>query len=198
MTRRSFGDRSRFAIEVHEFYGDGDVARRVDVWAAGVWLTCDDNHVYVPHFVECLQHEVARLLADPTSRNESRPNPERSFADSYLHLKAKDDNTEYLAYRFMDWGPTADNVSMLLFREEGTAYLPFRISQRSDHKPSELSQVFVAELPERELALVLHDTAWLLMGSWAYRSNRAVAAPNQGDYYTFFETRLWSATLHRN
>jgi hypothetical protein len=121
--RSRFGDRSRFAVEVGESSGDTDAARRVDVWAAGVWLTCDDNNVYVPHFAGCLQHAVGSLLVDPTHRRLGRPYPELSFADNYRRLRAEEDNTDYLAYRFMDWGPTADNVGMLLFREGGTAVL---------------------------------------------------------------------------
>ncbi|OWK37830.1 hypothetical protein [Fimbriiglobus ruber] len=163
-----FGDRSRFAVEVGESHSDTDAARRVDVWAAGVWLTCDDNNVYVPHFAGCLQHAVGYLLSDPQC-SCGRPYPELSVADNYRRLwgGAQTDNAQYLSYRFMHWGPTADNVSMLLFREAGTAYLPFSFCWPVR---AELGQVFVAQLPEWELAAVLHDTAWALMWDWADRS----------------------------
>jgi hypothetical protein len=170
MVRRLFGDRSRFAIEVGEFYGDTDAARRVDVWAADVWLTCDDNNVYVPHFAGCLQHAVSNLLVDPTYRLLGRPYLGLSIEDNYRCLRAEEDNTDFLAYGFMDWGPTADNVGMLLFREAGTAYMPFAFWRPDHHEPSELGQVFVAVLSERELASVLHDAAWFIMWAWADRS----------------------------
>ncbi len=67
----------------------------------------------------------------------------------------------------MDWGPTADNVSMLLFREEGTAYLPFSFERPDHHVPSELGKVFLAELPVWELARVLHDAGWAMMWDWS-------------------------------
>src|SRR5262245_43277645 len=41
---RRFGDQRRFAIEVGEFYFPEKRARRVDIWAADRWLTCDDNN----------------------------------------------------------------------------------------------------------------------------------------------------------
>jgi hypothetical protein len=173
MMNRWFGDRSRFAIEIGEFYGDDITPRRVDVWAAGIWLTCDDNSVYVPFFAGRLQRAVGSLLVDPTYRRLGRPYPELSIEDNYRRLRAEaeEDNTDYRAYGFMDdWGPTADNVGMLLFREGGTAYLPFAFLRPDHHDPSELGRVFVAELPERELALVLHEAAWGIMWSWADRS----------------------------
>ncbi len=171
MARGTYGKRRRFAITVGEALSDNGRSRRVDVWAAGRWLTCDDNNVYVPFFAGCLQHAVGCLLSDPQHRR-GRPHPEQSVADNYRRLRAdaEADNAEYLSYRFMHWGPTADNVSMLLFREGGTAYLPFSFWRPDHHVPAELGQVFVAELPEWELAGVLHDAAWAIMWDWADRS----------------------------
>jgi hypothetical protein len=74
-------------------------------------------------------------------------------------------------FRFMSWGPTADNVRMLIFREGDTAILPFEFHRPDHHKPRERGQVFVAELPWRELAEVLHNAAWHLMWVWSDRSN---------------------------
>ena len=42
------GDKRTFAADVGD--SDGTDLRRVDLWAAGQWLTCDDNAVYVPQF----------------------------------------------------------------------------------------------------------------------------------------------------
>jgi hypothetical protein len=165
----TFGQLTRFAITVGEILSDNGGSRRVDVWAADHWLTCEDNNVNVPHFAGCLQHAVRSLLSDPQHRR-GRPYPELSVEDNYRRLRAEDDNTEYLSYQFMNWGPTADNVGMLLFREEGTAYLPFSFLRPDHHVPSELGKVFVVELPEWELAGVLHDAAWALMWDWADRS----------------------------
>jgi hypothetical protein len=101
-----------------------------------------------------------------------RPYPELSIEDNYRRLQAdaETDNREYLSYRFMHWGPTADNVRVLLFREAGIAYLPFSFCWPDGQVPSELGKVFVAELSEWELAGVMHDAAWALMWDWADRS----------------------------
>ncbi|MGW7611238.1 hypothetical protein ACWGKW_29030 [Streptomyces sp. NPDC054766] len=41
------GDRNRFAAEVGEW---DNALCRVDLWAAGKWLTCDDNSAFVSQF----------------------------------------------------------------------------------------------------------------------------------------------------
>lgn len=168
-----FGVRERFAITIGDFVGEGDSHRTVDVWAAGCWLTCDDNTAYVPHFAGLLQRAVGMLLHDASSyRPVGRLYPDLSPADNYRKL-CDDANDDGLAhhFRFMDWGPTADNVSSLIFLEGEMAYLPFEFTRPDHHKPSERGQVFVAELPWRELAEVLHRAAWHLMWVWADRSN---------------------------
>ncbi len=166
-----YGQLARFAITVGGILSDNGGSRRVDVWAADRWLTCDDNIVYVPHFAGCLQRALRGLLSDPGCRR-GRPYPGLSVEDNYCRLRvdAANDNAEYLAYRFMDWGPTADNVGMLLFRVNGTAHVPFSFWRPDHHDPSELGRVFVAELPEWELAQVLSDAAWALKWDWAERS----------------------------
>lgn len=171
MGRATYGQLTRFAITVGEILSENGGSRRVDVWAADRWLTCDDNNVYVPHFAGCLQRAVGGLLADP-QRRRGRPYPELSVEDNYRRLlaDAETDNTEYLAYRFMDWGPTADNVGMLLFHERNTVYLPFTFLRPDHHAPPERGKVFVAELPQWELARVLHDASWALVWDWADRS----------------------------
>lgn len=45
---RRFGDRAMFAVEVGAIMPPA--FRTVDLWAAGRWLTTDDNVVYVPSF----------------------------------------------------------------------------------------------------------------------------------------------------
>lgn len=167
-----FGVREQFQIVIGAFSGAGDAFCTVDVWAAGYWLTCDDNTAYVPHFAGRLQHSVTSLLHDASAyRCVGRPYPELSPADNYRKLCA-DENDDGLAYhfRFMDWGPTADNVRMLIFREGDTAILPFEFHRPDHHNPREQGQVFVAELPWRELAEVLHRAAWHLMWVWSDRS----------------------------
>jgi hypothetical protein len=54
----------------------------------------------------------------------------------------------------------------------GIAHLPFSFWRPDHHVPSELGQVFVAELPEWELVAAIHDAAWAIMWDWANRSQQ--------------------------
>jgi len=163
----TFGIRSRFCMEIGPLDPDHPTAglRRVDIWAADRWLTCDDNSVYLPSFTASVANSLGHLLTNPENLICHRPYAEVSVADNLRRMLAAAEagnNSRYLSYRFMDWGPTTDNVSAVLFRENDVAFMPFSFWRESHHESSELGQVFVAELPERELLWVLHCTAWAL------------------------------------
>ena len=125
-----YGERERFAFEI----GPPDPqqpttgVRTVDVYAAGRWLTCDDNSVYVPQFVYSLEGSIGRLLVDPAVYNLSRPYPDLSIEENFRRLLAdaeagSNGDHDYRDYLFMDWGPTSDNVSNCLFREGERVYV---------------------------------------------------------------------------
>ena len=52
------GTKERFALELGE---QREGLRRVDTWAAGQWLTCDDDMAYVPQLLLSVQHDCERL-----------------------------------------------------------------------------------------------------------------------------------------
>jgi hypothetical protein len=139
--------------------------RQVDIYAAGKWITCDDSNAYVPHFANLLMATVHGLLANDRAERYRRPDPSASAADNHRRLcaaAAAGDDAQHRACRFMDWGPTTDNVHAHLFLEDGMAIIPFSFWRDHHHDPTELGQVFVAELPEPELIRLLHKTAWTL------------------------------------
>ena len=88
--RGTFGQLTRFAITVGEILSDNGGSRRVDVWAANRWLTCDDDNVNVPFFAGCHQRAVRNLLSHPQNRR-GRPYPELSVEDIYRRLRADGD-----------------------------------------------------------------------------------------------------------
>jgi hypothetical protein len=146
-----FGDKQRFAAEVGEFWGNSDQLRRVDLWAAGRWWTCDDNTVFVPQF--CLS---VRGTADwlRSGRDLSLPFPGLSPAETHRHLLELDDGSRE-RFCFSHWGPTTDNILGHAFRVGEQLVITFEFWRELHPVREEQGVVFVAELPATELLSVL-------------------------------------------
>lgn len=159
-----FGDRSRFAIEIARDPDEPSGRLRVvDIYAANRWLTCDDNVAFVPQFNISVHREMSRLLSPDADERYRRPFPELSPVETLRRIDSTEEDTNhYSRHRVLSWGPTTDNVLAFLFVDENTAWLTFSFWRAEHHNPSEMGQVFVAELPWRELVLVMHQALWEL------------------------------------
>ncbi|WP_198653843.1 hypothetical protein [Actinocorallia populi] len=157
------GDKRRFAVDVGD--RDGLALRRVDLWAAGQWLTCDDNMAYVDQF----RHAVARTA----TWVRSGPVPVRPFdmspAAVHRRLLAEimDGEQEYERFGFFGrwgWGPTTDNVTSFLWREEDGLVITLEFWREAHllKHPEQAGTVFVAELQAVELTGILEETATAL------------------------------------
>jgi uncharacterized protein (TIGR02996 family) len=151
---RRFGDGRRFAVEVGEFYFPDRRTRRVDLWAAGRWLTCDDHNVNVGQFRSSVEHSIRWLRSGP---DLTLPFPGLSPEETFRRLYEVDDDFRQHFWRLLHWGPTTDNVSALLFRREDHLVLTFRFERDTHPIPEERGVIFVAELPESELLGVLEQ-----------------------------------------
>ncbi|MFE2915827.1 hypothetical protein ACFXI0_11250 [Kitasatospora indigofera] len=155
------GDKHRFAVEVGE---GGQALRPVDLWAAGKWLTCDDNMAFVGQFRRAVLETADRLRSGGGS-----PLPFGTLSPEATHrrltlLAGADDGTggDYAfrsRFRVLAWGPTTDNVTAYLFRVGDRSVLTVQF-WRKDHlaeHPEDADAVFVAELPTAEFAGILED-----------------------------------------
>lgn len=152
---QSFGDRSRFAAEVGEFYSANGQLRRVDLWAAGRWLTCDDHCVYVPQFLGSVANTIRWLRS---GRDLSMPFPGLPPEETFRRLYEADDDARGRFWVLLhNWGPTTDNVLPLLFRQGDHLTIAFKFWREAHHDPEERGVIFVTELPESELLSVLEQ-----------------------------------------
>jgi hypothetical protein len=120
-----FGDRATLAFEVGDPSPESAALRSVDHWAAGRWLTCDDNTVFVPQFCMSLESSLRWLNAAPDGVVEARG--------------------------FMAWGPTTDNVQTLLTMRGAQCELTFEF-WRAEHTPAdEIGVPFRVTLPTEAL-----------------------------------------------
>jgi hypothetical protein len=151
------GDKSRFAVEIGEWHGG---LRRVDLWAAGQWLTCDDHWAFVKQFRHSVQTDSAWL---DSGGGSPLPFPGLSFAVTHRRLLANDDGLRE-RWWFMCWGPTTDNVLAHLFRDGDHLAITVEFC-REEHlrlNPDHVGAVFVAEVEAADFAEILRETVAVL------------------------------------
>jgi len=166
----TFGSRDTFAIEVGDYIDGSDNLRTVDIWAGNHYLTCDDNDVYVPQFVGSILYDLELLRAVPGQRYTQRPFPKKTFAENLKFLlnlpeDIEQDDGSRFDYLFMQWGPTVDNISALLFREIGIANLVFQFWRDTHSVADEKGEIFTVSIPEQELVNTLSEAAKYLDSS---------------------------------
>ncbi|MFK0011369.1 hypothetical protein [Streptomyces sp. NPDC091027] len=163
------GNQSRFGAEVGAEVGAPGPLRRVDLWAAGRWLTCDDNMAYVPQFRRDVLAAAAGLRSgggsplpfpglspEATHRRLVRSTEEGDASESGYELRSR--------FRFLLWGPTTDNVLAHLFRDEDRLLLTLSF-WREDHllgHPADAGAVFTAETGTEEFTGTLEALATAL------------------------------------
>ncbi|MEV6005685.1 hypothetical protein AB0M29_02655 [Streptomyces sp. NPDC051976] len=153
------GDKQRFAAEVGEREGG---LCRVDLWAGGKWLTCDDNMAFVGQFRRDVLDTVDRLRSGyggPAPFDGLSPED----AHRRLRLRAEGEDETGAEFdlrgrvRILDWGPTTDNVSAHLFHygDRLVITLQFWRSELLVNHPHHAGEVFVVEIPTAEFIGIL-------------------------------------------
>jgi hypothetical protein len=151
------GSRERFALELGE---QREGLRRVDIWAAGQWLTCDDNMAYGPQLQRSIQHDSERL-----DSIEEQPPLLSVLSPAAVHRRLLADKGELRERsHFLEWGPTTDNVLAHLLRYGGHLIMTvgFWRDEHLRRHPEHVGAVFVAELEAEELAGILQGAVTAL------------------------------------
>jgi hypothetical protein len=154
MTRR-FGDRATFAVGVGEI--ESPALRTVDLWAAGKWLTTDDNVAYVPSFSRYM-----RLDAERVRRRDVQPCPSPGRALEEIFRSLHTDKTGFREqFWFMRWSETLDNVSAYAYLDDDLVIV-FQFWRTSHPFPEDLGKAFLARLPPDEFVEIVEEAADLL------------------------------------
>jgi hypothetical protein len=147
------GDVNALAIETGEFRGRG--IRRVDIWIAKKWLTCNDNSAYLPTFCPDVEDAIWWLYSDPQLE---LPFSGLSVTENHIRVRAERGKSRE-RHRFFNWGPTTDNVICFLFRHLASLHLTFEFWRDNHHDSTDMGRVFTVAITERELLRTLHGTA---------------------------------------
>jgi hypothetical protein len=155
------GERSRFAAEVGKRWQKHSGLRRVDLWAAGRHLTCDDNTVFVSQFSRSVEATLAAIRSGAAIHPQiSDDDMRRRVLDTSPDVDAKGTG----ALQFPAWGPTTDNVRGFLSSTNLADRLEFtfRFWRPTHPIQRERGVVFVAEVGTEELVAVLTEVIELL------------------------------------
>lgn len=160
------GDKHKFATEVGEW--DHELCR-VDIWAAGIWLTCDDNMAFGRQFRRHVL-DTAEWLRTGTASVLPFDDPSPQAAHRRLMLRAgADDESEAefelrSRFRILDWGPTTDNVTAHHFRDQDSSLVTLQFWRNAHllRHPEHAGEVFLAKIPTAVFVGILHDLVAVL------------------------------------
>ena len=146
---------------------EGPALRRVDLWAADQWMTCDDNLAYVKQFRRAVGDTAVRLRS-----GDGSPLPFAGLSAAATHQRlvagagdeAKDDELRRQFRVFDRWGATTDNVLAFLFRDGDHLVITLQF-WREEHllkHPEHVGTVFAVEIRAAPLAGILEELVAVL------------------------------------
>ncbi len=131
--------------------------RALDLWAAGKWLTCDDNMAHVPSLTWYMRKD-----ADRVRRRHVRPCPVPGRSPEEVFRLLQADRAEFREkFWFMRWSETVDNVSTYAYLD-GDLVIAFGFWRPTHPFPEDLGEVFVARVSPDEFVTLVEEAADLL------------------------------------
>ena len=158
------GNKDKFAFDIAENMEGG--LRVVDIIIANRSICCDDNSVYVPQYIESLNTTLEELSKNDYTKHsiclENKSYEEiHRFIESTRDEDSNNYNIEndelYYIYRFMDWGPTTDNISSFLFPFNEKWVLTYEFWRKEHKNKEEIEVVNSIEVNTEELISTIRE-----------------------------------------
>ncbi|MFD6223934.1 hypothetical protein [Nocardia asteroides] len=153
------GEKSRFAVEVG---ARASGLRRVDLWVADQWLTCDDNAVSVDQFRCSVEETVVSIRSGQVP---ALPFAALSPVATHRRFVAATGDDPICNLReqfwFLRWGPTTDNLLTFAFLDGNHLAITLQFWREAhllDH-PEHVGRVFEVANEPAELAGTLESLA---------------------------------------
>ena len=128
--------------------------RVVDLWAAGEWLTTDDNTAYVPSLTHYMRLDAERVRrGDVPACPFPGHTPEEIF-----RLLAADRTGFAQRFWFLRWNETVDNVRTFAYLDD-ILVLTFEFWRATHPFPDQLGKVFVVRIDPLEFASTIEAAA---------------------------------------
>jgi len=160
------GDLDTFAFDVGR--KEGKDLRRVDVVIGGRYVCCDDRVVFVPQFSFDLERSLKKIQSQVAGQLENilggrTPEEAHRFIVSTTSEESENFYKPELeevwpTFRFMNWGPTTDNLTCFLLPLEGKLFITYEFWREEHQKQEEIGQVFVEIVEKSKLIQSLKNT----------------------------------------
>ncbi|MFI1235654.1 hypothetical protein [Nocardia salmonicida] len=151
------GEKNRFAVEVGV---QASGLRRVDLWAADQWLTCDDNMVFVEQFRRSVKETAVSVRSGHVP-----PLPFAGLSPVATHRRfgtaTGDDPICELReqFWFLRWGPTTDNLQTFVFRDGDHLVITLQFWREAHllNHPEHVGRVFEVKIEPAEFTGILES-----------------------------------------
>ncbi len=140
---KTVGAKATFAFVVEERQADG-VA--VEIWAGNQCLTPNDRYPFLPAFLPRLEASEARLRRPDALLQHEAELSELSIQAAFDLLSSQEAPALHEALRWLDWGPTTDDVLCFLIPSEGRLHLTWKLANEARLGTVPVSAISLANL----------------------------------------------------
>lgn len=138
----------------------------VDIIIGNRYVSCDDNTVYLPQFIndvkstlESLQH-IDYTTYDKYYKNKTIEKIHQFISGNWEEGSESfniEDGQVYSLHRFMDWGPTTDNITSLLFLYNNELILTYQFWREGHEVKEEINRVNYVKVKKSNLIETLEN-----------------------------------------
>lgn len=138
----------------------------VDIIIGNRYVSCDDNTVYLPQFIndvkstlKSLQH-IDYTTYDKYYKNKTIEEIHQFISSNWEEGSESfdiEDGQIYSLHRFMDWGPTTDNITSLLFLYKNELILTYQFWREGHDVKEEINRVNYIKVNKLNLIEILEN-----------------------------------------
>jgi hypothetical protein len=166
------GNKSTFAFEIGQHSSETEL-RTVDIVIGNRYVCRDDNSAYVPQFIASMQCDIERIFDNDWNKyheyfkrksiNEIHEFILRTRTEGTREYDIEDDSI-YPLHKFLDWGPTTDNLCCFIIPINDKHYLTYQFWRPEHPDKSENGTIHNVQIELSEIAEAIKEAIALLKG----------------------------------
>jgi len=138
------GNKKIFAFLIDDLEeGSGDL-QSVNIWINNEDVTYIDNIVYLPQFVQSLKNDLLWMRSNRIKECIG-VKTEKDAVKKYF----KELDEEAVKYRFLNYGPTTDDVRSFIFESENSIFIIYKLNDSITVKSISICKPELKQIYER-------------------------------------------------